>query len=56
MIPGKGVVAANTGREIRRITFDTATGEFIAFEVIVDSGLDRPLEGAALDAVCQALA
>jgi len=56
VIPGQGVVAANTGREIRRFTFDTATGEFISFEVLVDSGLDRPLEGAALDAVCQALA
>ena len=56
VIPGQGVVAANTGREIRRTTFDTATGEFISFEVIVDSGLDRPLEGAALDAVCEALA
>jgi hypothetical protein len=56
VIPGQGVVAANTGREIRRSTFDTATGDFISFEVIVDSGLDRPLEGAALDAVCEALA
>jgi len=56
VIPGQGVVAANTGRETRITTVDTATGEFISFEVIVDSGLDRPLEGAALDAVCQALA
>jgi hypothetical protein len=56
VIPGQGVVAANTGREIRLITVDTTTGEIIAFEVIVDSGLDRPLEGAALEAVCEALA
>lgn len=56
VIPGQGVVAANTGREIRLITFDTETGEFISFEVIVDSGLDKPLEGAALAAVCEALA
>ena len=56
VIPGQGVVAANTGRETRITTVDTATGDFISFEVIVDSGLDRPLEGAALDAVCQALA
>jgi hypothetical protein len=56
VIPGQGVVAANTGRETRIFTVDTATGELISFEVIVDSGLDRPLEGAALDAVCQALA
>ena len=55
VIPGQGVVAANTGREIRLIRFDTATGEILSFEVIVDSGLDRPLE-AALEAVCEALA
>jgi hypothetical protein len=56
VIPGQGVVAANTVREIRIITVDTATGELISFEVIVDSGLDRPLEGKALEAVCEALA
>jgi hypothetical protein len=56
VIPGQGVVAANTGREIRIFTVDTATGEILSFEVIVDSGLDRPLEGEALDAVCEALA
>jgi hypothetical protein len=56
VIPGQGVVAANTGREIRIFTVDTATGEILAFEVIVDSGLDRPLEGEALDAVCETLA
>jgi hypothetical protein len=56
VIPGQGVVAANTGREIRVFTIDTATGEVINFELIVDSGLDRPLEGAALHAVCEALA
>lgn len=55
VIPGRGVVAANTGREFRLITFDAQTGEFLSFEVIVDSGLDRPLEGAALAAVCEAL-
>lgn len=55
VIPGQGVVAANTGREIRVFTVDTATGELISFEVIVDSGLDRPLEGEALEAVCEAL-
>ena len=56
VIPGQGVVAANTGREIRLVTFDSVTGEFLSFEVLVDSGLDRPLEGAALEAVCDALA
>ena len=56
VIPGQGVVAANTGREIRRTTFNTETGEFVDFEVLVDSGLDKPLEGAALAAVCEALA
>jgi hypothetical protein len=56
VIPGQGVVAANTGREIRLIMFDTATGEILSFEVLVDRGLDRPLERAALDAVCEALA
>jgi hypothetical protein len=56
VIPGQGVVAANTGREIRIFTIDTATDEVISFEVMVDSGLDRPLEGAALHAVCEALA
>ena len=56
VIPGKGAVAANTGREIRRITFNTETGDLVDFEVLVDSGLDKPLEGAALAAVCEALA
>jgi hypothetical protein len=56
VIPGQGVVAANTGREIRLITFNTETGELVNFEVLVDSGLDRPLDGAALEAVCEALA
>jgi hypothetical protein len=56
VVPGQGVVAANTGREIFLITFNTETGEFVDFEVIVDRGLDRPLEGAALEAVCAALA
>jgi hypothetical protein len=56
VIPGQGVVAANTGRETRIFTVDTATGDLISFEVVVNSGLDRPLEGAALEAVCQALA
>jgi hypothetical protein len=56
VIPGQGVVAANTGREIQLITFNTETGELVDFEVLVDSGLDRPLEGAALEAVCEALA
>ncbi len=55
VIPGQGVVAANTGREIRVFTVDTETGELVDFEVLVDSGLDKPLEGAALDAVCEAL-
>lgn len=55
VIPGQGVVAANTGREIRLFTFDAQTGEFVSFEVAVDSGLDKPLEGAALAAVCAAL-
>jgi hypothetical protein len=55
VVPGEGVVAANTGREIRVFTFNRETGEF-SFELAVDSGLDKPLEGAALDAVCDALA
>ena len=56
VIPGQGVVAANTGREIRIFTIDTATDEVISFEVMVDSSYDRQLEGAALDVVCEALA
>jgi hypothetical protein len=55
VVPGKGVVAANTGREIRLFTFDAQTGEFQSFELAIDSGLDKPLEGAALAAVCAAL-
>jgi len=56
VIPGQGVVAANTGREIRVFTFDAVTGKFLSFELAADSGLDRPLEGDALAAVCDALA
>ena len=56
VIPGQGVVAANTGREIRVFTFDAQTGEFLSFDLAVDSGLDKPLEGDALAAVCDALA
>ncbi len=32
------------------------TGEFLSFELAVDAGLDQPLEGDALAAVCAALA
>jgi hypothetical protein len=56
VVPGEGVVAANTGREIRVFTFDAVTGAFLSFELAVDSGLDRPLEGDALAVVCAALA
>jgi hypothetical protein len=56
VVPGEGIVAANTGREIRIFTFDSETGEFLSFELAVDSGLDSPLEGAALESVCTALA
>jgi hypothetical protein len=55
VIPGQGVVAANTGREVRIFTFDVATGELTDVQVDVDSGLDKPLAGAALAAVCAAL-
>jgi hypothetical protein len=56
VVPGEGVVAANTGREIRVFTFDAETGEFVSFDLAVDSGLDRPGDEDALAAVCGALA
>jgi hypothetical protein len=55
VVPGQGVVAGNTGREIRIFTFDAETGEPLGFDLDIDSGLDRPLEGAALEAVCATL-
>jgi hypothetical protein len=56
VVPGQGVVAANTGREVRVFTFDVATGQVTDFRLAADSGLDKPLEGDALAAVCAALA
>jgi len=56
VVPGEGVVAANTGREIRVFTFDAETGEFRSFDLAVDAGLDLPPDEDALAAVCGALA
>lgn len=56
VVPGHGVVAANTGREIRVFTIDPATGEVTDFRLEADTGLDRQLDAAGLAAVCAALA
>jgi hypothetical protein len=57
VIPGEGLVIANTGREIRQFTIDLATGEVVGFELLFDAGhspeeLD---EAAAVAAICAPL-
>ena len=56
VVPGEGVVVANVGREIRTITFDTVTGEFISFDVSEDSGLNLAFDDDAIATICAALA
>jgi hypothetical protein len=54
-VPGEGVVNANVGREVVRLTFDAA-GNLVDFEVIEDVGLSRVGDEAELAALCAYLA
>ena len=56
VVPGHGVVEANTGREIRVITFDLVNEEIIAFQVLFDKGNSEPFDEGDMAIICGALA
>jgi hypothetical protein len=56
VIPGHGIVVANIGRDVVRITVDLSTGEELDFVVLEDAGLNLDLTDEALAIICDYLA